>query len=315
MIVIIRRITDKKIICVIAMLIFIVMLTSGCGQLPSRVNNTIKDVAKTESNEQSSKDKVVTSNVNGMLEVHFINVGQADSIFIKQADKTMLIDGANNEDGQLIKQYINDLGVNNLDIVVGTHAHADHIGGLSYVMNAFKVGKVYFPKQTATSKTFENFVLATKKQELKFTNPVVGDTFKLGDATCTILAPNGSKYEDANDYSIVLKLEYGQNSFLLTGDAEKLSEQEIVKKGLDLKADVLKVAHHGSRTSSSKEFIDKVNPKYAIISCGKDNSYGHPHSETISRLNNKGIKIFRTDENGNIVAKSDGKNIIFSSDK
>jgi competence protein ComEC len=249
---------------------------------------------------------------NNQLKVHFIDVGQADAILVQQGSNTMLIDGGNNADGPSVKNYIANLGINQIDVIVGTHAHEDHIGGLSYVINAFQVGKIYFPKQTSTTKTFENFVMAAKNKGLTFTAPVVGETFKVGNATCTILAPNGTSYSDSNDYSIVLKVQYGSNSFLLTGDAEAVSEKEMLNKELNLKADVLKVSHHGSRSSTTDAFLNAVNPKYAIISVGKDNNYGHPTTEVLTRLNNRGIATYRTDLQGTIIATSNGSSISFN---
>lgn len=246
------------------------------------------------------------------LKVHFINVGQADAILVQQGSSTMLVDGGNNEDGQLVKNYITNLGINKIDVMVGTHAHEDHIGGLDYVINAMQVGKIYFPKQTSTTKTFQDFVNVAKSKGLTFNVPVVGQTFRVGNATVTVLAPNGANYEDGNDYSIVLKVQYGSNSFLLTGDAEAVSEKEMLAKGLNLKADVLKISHHGSKSSTTDAFLSKVNPKYAVISVGKDNSYGHPTSEVLNRLKSKGIATYRTDLQGTIIATSNGTNITFN---
>lgn len=267
-------------------------------------NNDNKPVVSESSNSSSS--------VNGQLKVHFINVGQADSILVQQGNSSMLIDAGNNGDAQTIMNYLDSQGVKALDVVVGTHAHEDHIGSMDYIINSFKVGKIYFPKQTSTTKTFQDFISAVRSKGLQLTTPVVGSSFKIGDATATILAPNGSSYEDANDYSIVIKLTYGSTSFLLTGDAEEVSESQMLSNGLDLSATVLKVGHHGSRTSTSQTFLDKVSPKYAVISVGKGNSYGHPTQETLNRLKNKGVVVYRTDENGTVVATSDGKDVSFN---
>jgi competence protein ComEC len=256
--------------------------------------------------------KEQATTVNGDLKVHFIDVGQADSILVQQGNSTMLIDAGNDEDNQIIKRYLDSQGIKQLDVVVGTHAHEDHIGSMSYIINAFKVVKVYFPKQTANTNVFKDFVNSVKGKGLQLTTPVVGESFKIGDATATILAPNGSGYEDANDYSVVLKLTYGSNSFLLTGDAEAVSESEMLAKGTDLSATVLKVGHHGSKSSTSQSFLNKVNPKHAVISVGKGNSYGHPTQEVMNRLKAKGVTTYRTDESGTVVATSNGNNITFS---
>ena len=254
-----------------------------------------------------------SSDLTNELKVHYIDVGQADSILIQQGNENMLIDGGNNDDENTLKNYLSSLGIKEFTYVVGTHAHEDHIGSLDYIINSYKAGKIYFPKTTATTKTFENLAEAVKNKGMQFTAPSVGETFNLGDAKCTILAPNNSKYDDANNYSIVIKVEYKNTSFLFTGDAEDVSEKEMLSNGLDLKADVLKVGHHGSRSSSTDEFLNAVNPEYAVISVGKDNDYGHPNVETLDKLNKRGIKIYRTDESGTIVAVSDGRNITFNS--
>ena len=266
------------------------------------------NVATTEKDEEE-KDN---SKINGELKVHFINVGQADSILIQQGSENMLIDAGNNDDEGILKSYLSNQGINEFKYVIGTHAHEDHIGSMDYIINAYKIGKVYFPKQTATTKTFENFINACKSKGIQLTAPVVGESFNLGDAKCTILAPNGNDYKDANDYSIVLKVEFGSNSFLFTGDAEAVSEMEMVNRGINLKADLLKVGHHGSKSSTCANFLSSVNPKYAVISVGEGNSYGHPAQGTMDRLKGSGVKVFRTDENGTVVATSNGSEISFN---
>ncbi|MDP4089088.1 MAG: ComEC/Rec2 family competence protein [Bacillota bacterium] len=248
----------------------------------------------------------------GGLKVHFIDVGQADSILIQQGENFMLIDAGNNADNETVKNYLDKQGVKELQYFVGTHSDEDHIGSADYVINSFKVGKVYFPKQTATTKTFKDFTAAVKAKGQGLTVPKVGETFKLGDAQCTVLAPNSSSYKDDNDYSIVIKLTYGETSFLLTGDAEAASESEMLKNGIDLRADVLKVSHHGSKTSSSEDFLKAVKPEYAVISVGKDNKYKHPDQGTMDRLKAIGAVVYRTDENGTVVATSNGKEITFN---
>ena len=267
-----------------------------------------------DENTKTSQGQVEKSNLalNGNLKVHFINVGQADSILIQQGSKFMLIDAGNNGDGKLVKNYLLQQGVKKLDYVIGTHPHEDHIGGMDYIINDFKIGKIYLPKATSTTKTFGDVVAAIKNKGMKVTVPTPGETFSLGSAKCTILAPNGSKYKDLNNYSVVVKLEFGSNSFLLTGDAEDISESEILAKGFNVKADVLKVGHHGSRSSTSDQFLAKVNPKFAVISTEIDNSYGHPHKETMDKLKNKNIPVYRTDELGTIIATSNGKTISFN---
>ncbi|MGM9973791.1 MAG: MBL fold metallo-hydrolase [Clostridiaceae bacterium] len=270
-----------------------------------------------ENNQEEDKSTEVSAGkdnnkVTGTLKVHFIDVGQADSILIQQGDNAMLIDGGNRADDNTVKSYLDSQGITDLQYVIGTHVHEDHIGGLSYIINSFKVGKIYFPRQTATTKVFESFVTAAKNKGLNFTLPEVGKTFKLGEAVCTILAPKSSSYSGSNDYSIVLKVVYGNNSFLFTGDAEAVSEMEMVNGGLNLKADVLKLGHHGSKTATVTNFLKAVNPKYAVISVGEDNKYGLPSQSVMDRLKNDNIPVYRTDESGTIVATSDGNTIKFN---
>ena len=247
------------------------------------------------------------------LKVTFINVGQADSILVQSPDgENMLIDAGNNTDSATIIKYLKKQNIKKLDFVIGTHPHEDHIGSLDSVINTFDIGKVYMPKVTTTTKTFENVIDAIKNKGLKITTPIPGTSFKLGEAACTILAPNNSAYTDLNNYSIVLKLTYKKNSFLFTGDAEDVSEHEMISKGYDLKADVLKVGHHGSANSTTEPFLKKVKCKYAVISVGKGNIYGHPAKSTIDRLYANKIKVYRTDLNGTITATSDGATIKFN---
>ncbi|NFJ41755.1 MBL fold metallo-hydrolase, partial [Clostridium botulinum] len=176
----------------------------------------------------------------------------------------------------------------------------------------FDIGEFYAPKVNHTTKTFENMIKALQSKGIKLTAPTPGDTLNIGNATLQFLAPNSAKYEDMNNYSIACKLKYGNTSYVFMGDAEALSEGEILAKQLDISADVLKLGHHGSHSSTSQTFLDKVNPRYAIVSCGKGNDYGHPHKETIDKLNAKNIEILRTDVSGTIISTSDGNNINFN---
>ncbi|MFO7152928.1 MAG: MBL fold metallo-hydrolase [Bacillota bacterium] len=253
----------------------------------------------------------------GTLKVIFLDVGQADSIFIIfPGGSTMLVDAGNNDDKETVIDYIEDLGVKRIDAVVATHPHEDHIGAMDEVIRHFDIGKVYMPKVTTTTRTFENFLKAVSDKGLKITTLKGGMSISLEEGVdIEVLAPNSSRYDDLNNYSAVLKITYKNTSFLLTGDAEKLSEQEMLKAGYDLRADVLKVGHHGSSSSTSAEFLKAVSPTYAVISYGKNNDYGHPHRETIKRLNQSKIQIFSTAENGHIVMESDGYDIEITTSK
>ena len=246
------------------------------------------------------------------LKVHFIDVGQGDCILIEDGNSAMLIDAGNPENGPDIVSYIKKLGINRLDFVIATHPHADHIGGMADVINAFDIGKLIMPKVEHTTRTFENLLLTIRNKGLKITAPVPGIEYRLNNAGFVILAPNSSSYTNLNDYSVVVRLTYGSTSFLFSGDAEQTSEKEILAKGYNIKSDVLKVGHHGSKTSTTTKFLDAVSPRYAVICVGVNNQYGHPAPETLSKLVERGIKIYRTDEAGTIVATSDGKSISFN---
>lgn len=249
----------------------------------------------------------------GSLAVHYIDVGQGDSVLIGQDNHYMLIDAGENDQGEVVLNYLKSQDVDNLEYVVGTHPHSDHIGGLDDVIEQTAVKNVILPKVMHDTKTYKDVLTAVSKKGLKITPPVSGDTFLLGSAKVTILAPNSIEYEEINDYSVVLKIQYGNRSFLFTGDAEKTSEIEMVKRyGKQLHSDVLKVGHHGSTTSSTEEFISAVAPDYSIIQVGIDNDYNHPHKEIIDRLSN--TKIYRTDLSGSIIAVSDGNSISIITD-
>ncbi|CDI48874.1 ComEC/Rec2 family competence protein [Clostridium tetani] len=265
-------------------------------------------VACSEISEQSPTSK---SN-NGNLKVHYINVGQGDSILVQQDNENMLIDAGPNSSSEKLVNYLKQNGIKEIKYLVATHPHEDHIGGMNKVINNFKVESVYMPKKIANTKTFKNMVEAMKKNNLKAKTPHVGDKINLGDAKFTILWPNEQEQNNTNNYSIVLKGQYGKNTFLFTGDAEQLVEKSILGNNTDIRAEVLKLGHHGSSTSTSDKFLEKVNPKYAVASCEKGNSYGHPHREIVKKLKDKNIKLYRTDENGDIVLISDGKNIKFN---
>lgn len=244
------------------------------------------------------------------FEAHFIDVGQADSSLIICDGKAMLIDGGNSDDSNLIYSYLNKNKVSRLDCIVATHAHEDHIGGLAGALIYASVDKLYCPVTESDSKSFKNMLKYAEKQNLSITVPKVGESFMLGSATVDIIACN-TEY-DANESSIVLKIIYGDTSFLFTADAEKAAEQAILESGYDLKSTVLKVGHHGSSTSTGYPFLREVLPEYAVISVGSDNSYGHPTELTLSKLRDADAVVYRTDMQGDIICRSDGKNVTFT---
>lgn len=247
------------------------------------------------------------------LKIHFIDVGQADCILIQTpSNKVMLIDAGNNEDSDTILSYIKSLKISKIDVLVGTHPHEDHIGSMDSVIKTFSIGKIYMPKVSSNTKTYEDVLSAIKAKALKITTATAGLKITLdSNLTIQMLSPNSAKYDDLNNYSPVIKLVYGSTSFLFTGDAETVSEKEILSKKYNVKADVLKVGHHGSNSSTSSTFLKAVSPKYAVISVGKDNDYGHPTAATLTKLSKANIQIFRTDLLSTIIATSDGKAISF----
>ncbi|WP_099335693.1 ComEC/Rec2 family competence protein [Clostridium cadaveris] len=260
------------------------------------------------SSESSSKKAPISTG--NELKVHFIDVGQGDSILVQFKDKNLLIDAGPRSSSNDLLKYLKGINLTKLDYVVATHPHEDHIGGMPEIIKNFEIGEFYAPKKQVSTKIFQTMVEDLKKKNHKINVAKAGVSLDMdSDISVEMIAPNSSDYENVNNYSAVIKVTYKDTSFLFTGDAEKLSEKEILQKKYDIKADVLKLGHHGSSTSSSKEFLDKVNPKIAVASLGKNNDYGHPHKEIIKAMKDRKISFYRTDELGTIVLKSDGKNI------
>lgn len=259
------------------------------------------------SNNISPSEARIEDNIKEDVVVHFLDVGQADSIFLEFNNKTMLIDAGTNDTKEFIYNYITKEGYNKIDYLVATHPHADHIGGMSYIVKNLEIDKIYMPKVTTNTKVFENLLTEIDNKKLKIKTSKAGlNILDEGDLKIDIIAPIKDKYEELNNYSTCIKLTYKDISYLFMGDAEKLVEDEI---NMDIQADILKLGHHGSSSSTSKSFLKKVNPKYAIISVGEDNSYNHPHKETLTKLKDNNIKVYRTDKSGTIKVSTDGKNI------
>lgn len=248
------------------------------------------------------------------LTVHFIDVGQADCALLECDGAYMLIDGGNVEDGSVLVSYLQKLGVEELDTVVCTHAHEDHVGGLPAALAVYPTGTVYAPTRTYSSSCFDDFMYYVNQQGLEVVIPDPGDSWMLGSCQVTVLGPVQS-YADVNNTSIVLRVDYGTTSFLFTGDMESDAESDLLDSGANVRADVLKVGHHGSNTSSSYRFLYEVAPTYGIISVGQGNSYGHPHEEPMSRLEDAGVTLYRTDTMGTILVHSDGETLTFTTEK
>ena len=246
--------------------------------------------------------------------IKFIDVGQGDAALIQCDGKYMLIDGGPSDASSVIYTFLKNSDINKLDYMIATHPDADHIGGLSGALNYAQVDKCYCPVTEHDTKTFNSLVKYLKKQGVSITIPNEGDKIKLGSANVTVLGPIG-EISDSNNSSIVVKIEYGKNSFIFMGDAEVEEESQILKKNKNLNCDLIKIGHHGSESSTSKELLDAVNPKYAIISVGKDNSYGHPVQTILDRITAKKTTIYRTDLQGDITVVSDGKTISITTEK
>lgn len=247
------------------------------------------------------------------LSVHFLDVGQGDSIFIELPDgKTMLIDAGENYHGEGILDYITARGCNAIDYLVATHPHTDHIGSMPYIVRNFEIGAVYMPKVSATTKTYESLLKAVKKKGLKIQTGKAGvrmidDTEN--ELTADILAPIRLDKDNLNNSSIVIRMTFGGTSFLFPGDAES---SELSSISEDISSDVLKAGHHGSRTSTTKSLLKRVKPKITVISCGADNDYGHPHRKVLDLLENTDCAVYRTDLDGTVTVTSDGTDLSVS---
>ncbi len=256
-----------------------------------------------------------TNPTTGTMQVYYLDVGQGDSIYIKTPNgDDILIDGGKNEAGDDVVAYLKKYHVDDLEVMIATHPDADHIGGLDTVLQNMNVESVYMPRVTHTTKTFEDFIMAVRNEGLKLKEAKGGVSLGLQGVDAHFVSPVIAYGEDLNSSSAVLRITYGKNNFLFTGDATVKSEQDMIASGEDLQADVLKLGHHGANTSTSEDFISHVQPKYAIVSAGKDNQYGHPTAEILQKMQAHNIKVFRTDQQGTIIATSNGTDITFNTD-
>lgn len=249
----------------------------------------------------------------GILEVHFIDIGQGDSILVKQGDSAMVIDAGNNSKGTSVWSYLLSQDVKELTYAIGTHPDADHIGGLDVVLYKIDCETIFLPDCVNDTQTYQELMDTIKVKNKKSIVPKQGSIYSLGNAQFQILTDTDKDYGDnINNYSIAIRLTFGDTSFLFTGDAEEEAEHDMLASGFFLKSDLFKAAHHGADTANTEKFLNAVNPKYCVISCGQDNTYGHPRAGVLNNLRAMGVKVFRTDEQGTIVAVSNGKEITFN---
>lgn len=294
-------------------LLFGAMLLGGCS--PEEAGNAGTGEGKRSADAQVLAERSPEDGqkeAESRMEVHFLDVGQGDSIYISCDGYHMLVDAGNNDKGTAVWSYLKQQGVETLDYVIGTHPDADHIGGLDVILYKFDCGTILMPDVENETRTYEDVLQVMEDKGYKAAEPEAGDAYSLGEASFTVIAPSGEYGSDLNNASVGILLEHGENRFLMTGDAEEAAEEDILEKGLDISADVYKAGHHGSNTASTEDFLEAVDPSYAVISCGEGNSYGHPHAEVMNRLRNRGVEVFRTDEQGTIVAVSDGKDLFWN---
>lgn len=272
-----------------ASVLLLALLLTGCAYLPDAEQDT------------------------GYLTVHYIDVGQADCMLLIAGETTVLIDGGNTDTSLDVLAYLRRYGVEELDLMVNTHPHGDHLGGLPTVLAEIPTETIWSTTKEYDSYTFDRFCHFADQQDTQIQVPAPGTTYKEGGLTVTVLGPlySTSTYEDLNDTSLVLMVQFGERRFLFTGDMESYAEKQLLEADIDLEADVLKVGHHGSYSSTSQAFLNEVYPEYGIISCGRDNEYGHPHDAPVNRLDRAEVTLYRTDLMGSVIVVTDGDELAF----
>ena len=293
-----KRPLKRKLGSVIALIIFVV---TACIYI-SKEYDKIFDFTPAQS-----------PTVEGSCSVSFFDVGQGDSALISCGGVNVLIDAGENNKGDDVLLKLSELGVEQLDYVIATHAHSDHIGGLDTVINGIEVKNIIISdlpdKMVPNTKTYSDLVDAIIENEVNVIAAKAGEAYDIGEGKLTVLSPTTDEYKDHNEWSVMTRFNFGKTSFLFTGDAEKKVEDDLLDLGTNLSATLLKAGHHGSDTSSSQRFLDAVNPDFVVVSVGEGNSYGHPHAEALSRFANLGAEVYRTDISGDITAVSDGEKI------
>lgn len=312
----------KKFAFIIALIFLAIGLFNGKDKLSfsedesqkiaAGIAENIKELLDISGQDIPNQEGTEATHMESVLEVHFLDVGQADCTFITDGEHNLLIDAGTDDQGTKIQAYLTKRGVDKLDYLILTHPDSDHIGSADVIITKFPCDKIFISGKNGTTKTAARVEEALAYRNYKPVVPTLGDIYPFGDASITILGPDG-EYEDTNDSSVCFRLDYGDTSFLFTGDASEKAEEDMVARwGNNLHVTVYKAGHHGSTHSSNEGFMDLVDPEYAVISCGEGNSYGHPHARVLNLLRENGIKTFRTDEQGTIVATSNGNTITWN---
>ena len=315
-----RKAFMRKVIKLLEVVLCLILLSMALQLLVDTFIELLEESIGTETN--------YNSETSGTLEMHTIDVGQADSILIRCNDEVMLVDCGTASRGDDVTKYLQDLNISKIDVLVGTHPHDDHMGGMAEVINNFDIGVLYVPNLDdleITTNWFLDFLKAVDAKDEEYNN---GKSiwefpkdengnfrrFNIGNAVVQFLAPSQDSYSNKNNYSIAMKISFGEVDIMLTGDAEALAEKEIIATGYNLESEIFKAGHHGSDTSNTKEFLEAVNPQYVIISAGFGNKHDHPIKSVMERLERKKIPVYRTDESGTIIMETDGHNIYFNTE-
>lgn len=314
-----RRKRWKSSLIIVGFVVALLCMTGGKSSDENRLKVTQEKqmhIIEVQETEAIKPEGVITelqesNGIENNLEVHFIDVGQGDATLIKSGEHAMLIDAGDNSKGTTVQLYLKKQGIEKLDYLVLTHTDADHIGGADVIVTKYDIDTIFLGDFEKDNQTYRELMEAIEYRNMNYSVPEVGSEYQLGNASFTIIAPNFT-YDNPNDTSIGLVLRNGENTFLFSGDAEAEAEADILSNGMDIDIDVYHAAHHGSSTSSTQAFLKAMTPIYSVISCEKNNSYGHPHRETLDSFQSMGIEVFRTDEQGSIVAYSDGKELTWS---
>ncbi len=293
-------------------LYFILVCVIAAGVLSFWHTERNEDIRQNTDN-ISENNPEKTQEITDTLTIHFLDVGQGDCTLLVCGTEAMLIDAGNNNQGSAVCRYLMDQGITKLRYIIGTNADADHIGGLDVVLNTFDCGTVMMPDVQKDNRTFHDVLQVMEQKNYERCVPAVGNSYELGTAVFTVLSPK-KYYEKDNNNSVCILLRFGERSFLFTGDAEKEAEEDMMNGDICVEADVYKVGHHGSATSTTEAFLAAVNPSCVVISCGSGNLYGHPHEQVMELLKEKNVQIFRTDCQGTVVLTCNGTEIMWDTE-